>query len=71
VNYENGLNGVPVNFEKANHYYQLAAEQGNVKAVVNLGFMYLHGRKGVEKDLKVFVDREFFVSNSSGCVQVV
>lgn len=53
VNYENGLGGVSVNFEKANHYYQLAAEQGNVKAVVNLGLMYLQGRKGVEKDLKI------------------
>ena len=41
--------GVPQDYQKAVHWYQLAAEQGFAKAMSNLASMYSRG-KGVPKD---------------------
>jgi|GEM_PF-1232539 len=41
--------GVPKNYDKARHWYALAAENGNKEAQNELGFMYFTGN-GVEQD---------------------
>ena len=46
--YDNGY-GIPLNDELAVVWYTLAAEQGNVRALYNLGLMYAHGQ-GVLQD---------------------
>jgi hypothetical protein len=49
-NYGKGK-GVPQDLEKANYWYEKAAEQGNANAQCNLGYNYEVGR-GVPKDLE-------------------
>ncbi|EXX50137.1 hypothetical protein RirG_273700 [Rhizophagus irregularis DAOM 197198w] len=48
--YENG-EGIEKNLEKAFHWYQKAAENGNENAMNNLAICYESG-EGIEKDLK-------------------
>jgi TPR repeat protein len=62
--YEEGMNGAP-NYEEAATWYHLAAEKGNVDALLNLGLLYKNGR-GVHKDLfkaKVCMERAFQLGN--------
>jgi TPR repeat protein len=42
IKYESGI-GVPQDYAKALHYYQLSAAQGNALGENDLGFMYEHG----------------------------
>lgn len=50
--------GVPKNYEKARHWYTLAAENGNKEAQNELGFMYFIGN-GIEKNVEK--GAEFFL----------
>ena len=43
--------GIPINYKKAVRWYKLAAEEGYLHAISNLGSMYLKG-KGVPRDYK-------------------
>lgn len=47
-NYQNGINGVDVNYTKAKKYYEQAAAKDNASALNQLGYFYHHGL-GVEK----------------------
>ncbi len=53
--YEHG-DGVPVDMEKAIHWYQTAGDAGHVLSNYKLGMMYLEGR-GVKKDLALARER--------------
>ncbi|MDR0516987.1 MAG: sel1 repeat family protein [Fibromonadaceae bacterium] len=48
--YEGGRDGFPKDFEKANHWYAKATEQGHAMAQYSLGMAYANGN-GVQKDL--------------------
>ena len=48
-NYETGRIGLPKDFAQAEHWYRLAAEQGDPFAEASLGLLYQFG-KGVKKD---------------------
>ena len=41
--YVEGQNEVGIDYEKAFHYFQLAAAQGNLEAITGLGMCYSHG----------------------------
>lgn len=43
--------GVDVDVDKALHYLERSAEQGFTKAQLLLGILFLHGRKGIHKDV--------------------
>lgn len=47
--YENG--SLPVNYKKAEHYYELAAKKGDFTAKNNLAMYYRYGRLGVRPNL--------------------
>ena len=44
--YYSGNRGFEQSFEKAVHYYQMAADRGNRQAQENLGYCYYYGRDG-------------------------
>ena len=50
-----GAKGLPQDYEKAFHYFKLAAEQGNAEAVAQLGHMYANGL-GVEPSNETAID---------------
>ena len=52
--YHNG-NGVSQDYEKAAHWYTLAARQDNTKAMNNLAVLYTKGQ-GVEKDVRKAIE---------------
>ena len=52
--YEDGIY-VEQDYQQALHYYELAAKQGNVRALCSLGLMYEDGR-GVPVDFTKAVD---------------
>ena len=47
--YYYGLNGMPVDLDKAIHYYELAAQQGNAVALEELGKIYLEELHDLDK----------------------
>ena len=52
--YYDGSRGLEQNFEKAVHYYKMAAKQGNRQAQENLGYCYYYGRDGEPDYEKAF-----------------
>ena len=49
-----GSRGFEQNFEKAVHYYKMAAEKGNRQSQENLGYCYYYGREGEPDYEKAF-----------------
>jgi hypothetical protein len=65
-NYETGRIGLPKDFVQAEHWYRLAAEQGDPFAEASLGLLYQFG-KGVKKDpVQALMWYEVALARSSG-----
>jgi len=52
--YYDGSRGFEQSFEKAVHFYKMAAEKGNRQAQENLGYCYYYGREGKPDYEKAF-----------------